>query len=91
MRKEIEVKVAGRVQMVMYRDFALRKARTLNIFGTVQNMKDGSVRVVAQGDEDNLNEYFSLLKKGSKFSRVDNIEVKENPTLGKYNSFNIIF
>jgi acylphosphatase len=91
MPKEVECTVTGRVQMVMYRDFAARKARTLGIVGTVQNWKDGSVHVVAQGEEENLAKYIDLLKKGSTFSRVDSVEVNNKENLGKYAIFNIIF
>ena len=91
MRKEIEALVTGRVQMVMYRDFAQRKAGGLDIVGTVQNLKDGSVHIVAQGEDENLEKYIVLLKKGSTFSRVDNLEMKERDELGKYSLFNIIF
>jgi len=91
MRKEIEAIITGRVQMVMYRDFAERKARGLNIVGIVQNESDGSVFVIAQGEEEDLEKYFTLLKKGPTLSRVDNIETKERKELGKYALFNIVF
>jgi len=91
MRKEIEAIITGRVQMVMYRDFAQRKAYKLGILGTVKNNADGSVRVVAQGEEDNLSKYISLLKKGSVFSRVDNVKINNHKDLGEYTQFKIIF
>lgn len=89
--KEIEITATGRVQMVMYRDFALRKARKLGVVGFVENQEDGSVLIVAQGENKAIKEYCEFLESGSKFSRVDNIKVKENKKLGKYTMFNIIF
>ena len=91
MVKELDIRITGRVQMVMYRDFAQRKARSLGIVGTVQNQKDGSVHVIAQGEEEILKEYIELLKKGPTFARVDSVETTELPELGKYAIFNIIF
>ena len=91
MRKEIEAIVTGRVQMVMYRDFATRKAGRCNIDGTVQNLDDGSVHVIAQGEEGDLDKYIELLKKGSVFSRVDIVEIKEKEELGNHTKFTIIF
>ena len=51
MEKRLECQVFGRVQLVMFRDFVTRKARARGIVGTVKNNPDGSVSVVAQGDE----------------------------------------
>ena len=38
--KQIECVIIGRVQLVMFRDFARRKARKLGIAGTVENLPD---------------------------------------------------
>lgn len=73
MIKEIECNITGRVQMVMFRDFACRRARRLKLAGTVQNLPNGSVLVVAQGPEEKLLEFIELLKKGSLLSRVEKV------------------
>ena len=91
MRKELDIKVTGRVQMVMYRDFAQRRAKKLNIVGTAQNQEDGSVHIVAQGEEENLKKYTAMLRKGSTFSRVDSVTIIELSKLNEYKEFNIIF
>lgn len=71
--KELECIVTGRVQLVLYRDFVQRNARALGLSGVVENLPDGSVRVVAQGSEDLLQELIARLRKGSLLSRVDNV------------------
>ena len=53
-QKRILAIVSGRVQGVMYRDFAARTAKKLSVVGEVENQKDGTVKVVAQGEEKNL-------------------------------------
>ena len=45
------LKVYGRVQLVMYRDFTQRKAKKLGLTGYVINQKDKTVKVVAEGKE----------------------------------------
>ena len=45
--ERIEAIVSGRVQMVMFRDFAQRKALGLRLCGEVMNLPDGTVRVIA--------------------------------------------
>ena len=54
MKKRLECRITGRVQLVMFRDFTQRKASSLGLFGTVENKKDGSVVVVAEGEESKL-------------------------------------
>jgi acylphosphatase len=92
MKKRIECTVTGRVQLVMYRDFSQRKARKLSITGWVMNKKDGSVFVVAEGDESALLSYIEYLKKGSILSRVENVSVlwKEDCS-GEYKDFRIMY
>lgn len=77
--------------MVMFRDFAQRKARKLGLVGTVQNMKDGSVAVVAEGEEETLKKFNALLHKGSILSHVRDVRVVWSEAKGGYNDFKIVY
>lgn len=76
MLRQIECIISGRVQGVLYRAFAKGRARHFGLVGMVENLPDGTVRVVAQGDESNLHHYIADLERGSMFSRVDAVDVK---------------
>lgn len=91
MQKRLECQVFGRVQMVMFRDFVTRNARSRMIVGSVKNNVDGSVSVVAEGEEDKLAELLELIHKGSLLSRVDTVSKKWAEGLGKYKSFDILY
>jgi len=81
MRREIKAKVTGKVQMVMYRDFVQRKARSLYLTGETKNLDDGSVGIIAQGSEENLEKFIEHLHKGPFLARVARVEVSwEEPT-----------
>ncbi|MEM3584556.1 MAG: acylphosphatase, partial [Nitrososphaerales archaeon] len=56
------IRVEGRVQRVGYRRFILENAQELGIEGYVRNEKDGSVKIFAQGEEDNLNQFLDIIK-----------------------------
>lgn len=90
--KELQARVVGRVQRVMFRDFVVRNAKRLGVVGEVQNNRDGSVRVLAQGDEERIEKLVQQLHRGSLFSRVDTVETTwqdiEAPT---HDDFVIIF
>jgi len=91
MQKRLECQVFGRVQMVMFRDFVTRKARSRRIVGSVKNNIDGSVSVVAEGEESNLKELFELIHKGPMLSRVDSVSEKWQEPLGGYKNFDILY
>lgn len=89
--ERLEARVYGRVQMVMYRDFATRKARGLGLVGEVQNLEDGSVSVIAEGSRTHLERYIEKLKKGSLLSDVERVEVRFLPATTTYTSFSITY
>jgi len=75
----------------MFRDFTQRKAKSLGLVGTVKNLPDGSVFVVAEGEEEKLARLLEKLKKGSLLSRVDKLEEKWLPATGEFINFKIVF
>ena len=91
MNKRVECVVTGRVQMVMYRDFTARSARKLGIVGTVRNCTDGSVFVVAEGEESALSQFLLLLRKGSVLASVEDVSASWSDATGEYTSFTITY
>ena len=75
--------------MVMYRDFATRKARNLGIVGEVQNKADKTVALVGEGEEEKLLALIERLKQGSLLSRVDRVEVVWTPPTGEFKKFTL--
>lgn len=89
--KEIRCRVSGRVQMVMFRDFVKRKARPLDIAGTVENKDDGTVFVIAQGKEENLKKFIEHLRKGPFLARVARADVEWPEPQGHFQGFEILY
>ncbi len=78
----------------MFRDFTQRNASKLGLVGTVKNLNDGTVEVVARGEEASLRKLIEKLQKGSVLSRVDNLEVTWKDTKEPqetYTKFMIIY
>ncbi len=63
--RTVEVTLEGRVQRVGMRNFVRRLAEKHRITGYVENLDDGSVRIVARGDETELALFLNKVKKGS--------------------------
>jgi acylphosphatase len=91
MKKEFRAHVRGKVQLVMYRDFAQRKARSLGIEGTVKNLPDKTVEIFAQGEEKALEAYIKKLNRGSLLSRVDAVEVEWGEPSRAFDGFKIVY
>lgn len=88
---ELRAIVSGRVQMVMYRDFAQRHARRLNVAGTVRNLPDGTVRVVAQGEKPALEKLLHDLHRGPLLAKVTGVQVEWRNADTKFDSFDIVY
>lgn len=80
--------VRGNVQGVGFRSFVKGKAKALGIKGYVENLDDGSVKVVAEGDEESLAALEGYLKEGNVFSNVESVEKEEVPVKG-YKDFEV--
>ncbi len=91
MNKRLECKITGRVQRIMFRDFTARSAKKLGLVGEVKNMKDGSVFVVAEGEEGKLKDLLAKLQKGPVLARVEKVEEKWKEAMGEFKNFKIDF
>jgi acylphosphatase len=82
--RTVEIIIQGRVQKVGMRNFIRRLATRHGITGYVENLDDGSVRVVAQGSKAQLNAFLAKIEKGSisiKLSGGNIKRVTERPSM----------
>ncbi len=74
MIKRATLRVRGRVQGVFYRAETRVQAVKLGLKGYARNNRDGTVTVVAVGDESDLQKLAAWCQKGPDFAKVENIE-----------------
>ncbi|MEC9491316.1 acylphosphatase [Flexistipes sp.] len=86
-----EIIVKGRVQGVGFRAFTESIADKLGIKGYVKNLPDGTVEVVAEGDDRALNELCSSLKAGPSMAYVDDLDIIEKEYTGEFRGFSVKF
>jgi acylphosphatase len=77
MLSQFEIIISGRVQGVGFRAAARRQARSLQLKGWVENLADGSVRVVVSGDMENCSKFISWSREGSGYSWVERVDIHE--------------
>ena len=91
MLKQIHVFVSGRVQGVAFRWVTSDVAHQLKVTGWVRNLRDGRVEVIAEGEEDVLNQFIEFLEKGPRYAKVKDIEIEWLDYTGDFASFDIRF
>jgi acylphosphatase len=85
--KRLLVTVRGRVQGVGYRAFAAEQAGRRQLMGWVKNDWDGSVQVVAEGDETALGSFLQALREGPSLARVEGVAATWEPAQNNLSPF----
>ncbi|WP_424357956.1 acylphosphatase [Methanocella sp. MCL-LM] len=86
--KAVDVLISGRVQKVGYRAFTRKNALLLGIKGYVENMPDGKVHAVIEGDDHQIDKLLELIRQGPVGSQVRDVKVAEIEKAG-YQGFEI--
>jgi len=87
MHKTAEILVSGHVQAVGYRLYTKRYADHLGLTGSVKNLTDGNVRVVASGAEEDLARFIERLWEGPRAAIIKDVKVtwhKEEKTFAEF-------
>ena len=69
-------KVSGRVQGVYYRANTAKNAKKAGFSGYVKNLEDGRVEACVTCEEEELETFKTILRKGSPLSKVTDIEAR---------------
>jgi len=88
-KKRVHVWISGRVQGVFYRAYTQDAARTHGVNGWVRNLPDGRVEAVFEGDARAVDAMVQWCHRGSPMSRVDRVEVQEEPYQGEFSDFGV--
>lgn len=80
--------VHGNVQRADYRARVISTAKMLNITGTVQNLSDGNVKIIGEGEKSNIDRFCDEIDIKNFLIKVIKIERKEDSKpIGEYESF----
>jgi acylphosphatase len=85
--EELRAIVLGRVQMVGYRAYVEKHARSLALVGCVFNRTDGSVEVIAQGRREALEALLMFIRKGPFLAKVSDVKMEWRTPTTRYEGF----
>ena len=77
--KRVHAIARGRVQGVGFRAGAAHEARRLGLTGWVRNRLDGTVEVLASGDDAAVDQLVTWLEQGPRGARVTGLDVHDPP------------
>jgi acylphosphatase len=83
-------RVVGRVQGVFYRQSTADEAGRLGLSGSVRNLPDGSVEVVAEGGRDRVEALVAWCRRGPPAARVEEVLVEWEAALGQGGPFHVL-
>ncbi len=89
--QQLHANVSGRVQGVGFRFFVRDKAHELGITGWTRNTPEGTVEIVGEGEQEDLECFMDWIKQGPPLSRVDHVETTISEKISGYKEFLIRF
>jgi acylphosphatase len=92
MSKELRIiKIHGKVQGVGYRFFATRVARRLGLKGSIENLRDGIVEAIVEGEKKSIDDWLEELKEGPRYAEVTKIDQETKEYTGRLGDFDVKF
>lgn len=88
-RVRLHAVVQGRVQGVGYRYFVRREAQARGLVGTVRNLADGAVEVIAEGERARLEGLVQALERGPTAAEVERVDCEWGVAEGIASGFSV--
>ncbi len=85
--KRLTAYISGKVQRVGYRARVIQLANGLGIKGIVENLSDGRVRIIAEGDEEKMKLFEGSIDIKNTLIQVTSIEKIYSQPYGEFGSF----
>ena len=89
--KTAHIRVRGLVQGVGFRFFVRRLAHSIGINGWVRNCPDGSVEIMAEGEDGLVNDFIKAVRVGPSFGNVKEMSVDFTDSPSFFTTFEIRF
>jgi acylphosphatase len=91
MKQARHIRIHGKVQGVGYRFYATRVARRLGLKGWIQNLRDGSVAALIEGEPEAIDEWIDDVREGPRYAEVTQIDQEVREFSGRLGDFDVKF
>ena len=86
--KKVILYISGNIQRVGYRAKVVSIAKALGVKGLIQNLPDGRVKIIAQGEQSDLDKLIKDINISNSLINVINIEQEYSTPSDEYEGFN---
>jgi acylphosphatase len=83
--------ISGRVQQGGFRIRAWKDALLIGLHGYVKNLPEGTVQIVAEGEQMDLEKFIEALAVNERKIDISAIETQYSPATGEFNTFEILW
>jgi len=90
MKRRIHLIIYGRVQGVLFRSNTRFHAKSLQLAGWVRNNLNGTVEIVAEGEEENLKELMRWCARGPHGASVEKVDTQWLPYKAEFSAFEVL-
>lgn len=87
--KQLTAVIHGTVQGVSFRYYTQQAARRLGVTGWVANQRNGTVKVMAEGDEATLQAFLDFLHDGPPAAHVQRVDATWAEGTGDFHTFSV--
>ncbi len=87
--RRLHARVEGRVQGVGFRYFVMENAIKLDLTGWVRNRWDGTVEVIAEADQENLDLLLQIIQRGPRSNTTSKVTDQWLLASGEFKQFRI--
>jgi acylphosphatase len=83
--------IEGRVQGVFFRESTRKQAVRIGVFGWVRNRPEGTVEVVAEGQEEKVRKLVEWCHQGPPAARVTRVRETQELFEGEFSDFDVAY
>lgn len=87
--KRVNLIIHGDVQGVLFRSNIKDTANKNNVGGWVRNIKEGTVEVVLEGNDFDVDKVIEFCKKGPSSAKVKKVDIKEGVYKKEFSNFSV--
>jgi acylphosphatase len=89
--KRVRLVISGDVLGVGYRAWVKRQAKALGVAGWVKNREDKTVEIIAEGNEQALEQLINMCKRGPDVSWVERVDTRWEQVTGEFIGFEVLY
>ena len=89
-QSRVRLLIEGRVQGVFFRASAVEQATRLGVKGWIRNRRDGSVELLAEGENSAVGALVAWCHQGQPRARVERVHVERQDYQGEFRAFNAV-